>query len=120
MISLNITNDINVEEFRNSVTIDKRAVDSEEKLDGAVFNLYQIESVDDELTQLKPLEITNNLLPGLYALQESVSPNGYYRDDEVHFFRIKFNGSIVGIGSEGIDIPFLDENESGKNGLVLN
>ena len=47
MISLNITNDINVEEFRNSVTIDKRAVDSEEKLDGAVFNLYQIESVDD-------------------------------------------------------------------------
>lgn len=120
MISLNITNDINVEEFRNSVTIDKRAVDSEEKLDGAVFNLYQIESVDDELTQLNPLEITNNLLPGLYALQESVSPNGYYRDDEVHFFRVKFNGSIVAIGSEGIDIPFLDENESGKNGLVLN
>ncbi|MCE2141493.1 hypothetical protein GRC93_13825, partial [Streptococcus thermophilus] len=70
MISLSIRNDIDVEKFKNSIIIDKRASDSEEKLSDAVFNLYQLSSIDDDLTQLSPLESMTNLLPGLYAIQE--------------------------------------------------
>ena len=119
MISLSIRNDIDVEKFKNSIIIDKRASDSEEKLSDAVFNLYQLSSIDDDLTQLSPLESMTNLLPGLYAIQEHISPNGYYKDNELHFFQVKFDGTIVALDSEAKEIPFLDENEEGKNGFIL-
>lgn len=76
-------------------------------------------SIDDDLTQLSPLESMTNLLPGLYAIQEHISPNGYYKDNELHFFQVKFDGTIVALDSEAKEIPFLDENEEGKNGFIL-
>lgn len=119
MISLQISNDINVEEFKNSVNVDKRDIETGEKLEGAVFNLYSIFSTQDKLEELQPLENMTNLLPGLYALQEKVSPNGYYRDDEVQFFQVKFDGNIVALDGEGSEISFLEDGENGQNGFTL-
>lgn len=119
MISLQISNDINVEEFNNSVNVDKRDIETDVKLEGAVFNLYSISSVKDKLEELQPLENMTNLLPGLYAIQEKVSPNGYYRDDEAQFFQVKFDGDIVALDDEGSEISFLKDEESWQNGFTL-
>lgn len=119
MITLKIDNDINVENFNNSISIDKRDVDTEESLNGAVFNLYQLNDIEENLENLDALDSMNNLLPGLYALQESQSPNGYYKDDEIHYFKVNFDATIVPLNSEGEVIEFLDKEETGTNGFIL-
>ncbi|QDK71156.1 vWA domain-containing protein [Lactococcus protaetiae] len=119
VLTLNITNEINVEAFKNSVKVDKRDAVTGQSISGAHFNLYHLNALSDDLADLTALESFDNLLPGLYALQEVAAPNGYFRNDEVQYFRIDFEGGFTAINAEGEEIPFLEEAEIGQNGFIF-